>query len=222
VRWIRRYIHLLRGRDRGTVAITFLLSLPLLMLIIGLLVQLSLLVNARLTLDRAATAAARSAMTSLPADPVIDQVDGMSNVRRAAYIALAPISPVAPAASTDGETVGQALAALSGGNSALPRNFAGRYTYAEAATLVEVDPIDANGVVLPMEDFSRAAAPRIRLTLRYDFRLTVPLINMPLVAVFGRSGTVAGITGRFFTISTTREVQLSPGREVPTGITGEP
>ena len=67
--FVGKYLRLLKGRDKGTVAITFLLSLPILLTVIGVLVQYALLANAQLTLNHAVQSAARSAMTALPTDP---------------------------------------------------------------------------------------------------------------------------------------------------------
>ena len=66
LRWLRRKD---RTWDRGTVAVTFLLSLPILLFIIAIFVQYALIVNAQLVIDRAVQAAARTAMTALPTNP---------------------------------------------------------------------------------------------------------------------------------------------------------
>src|SRR5437763_1937362 len=92
---LQRYLELLRGRDKGTVAVTFLLSLPLLLILIGIFAQYALLVNGRLTVDRAVSSAGRSAMTALPTYEPVDDIDGEATVNKAARLALVPISPVA-------------------------------------------------------------------------------------------------------------------------------
>jgi hypothetical protein len=223
VKLLRRYLHLLHMRDKGTVAITFLMSLPILLAIIGILVQYALLVNARLTLDRAVAAAARSAMTSLPTDPTIDRnpadgapLDGLANVQRTASLSLEPLSPAAGFITFDASNVSQALSQI---GVPLPDGFAARYSYAQTAHSVQIDPIDINGNLQANGvNFARTAAPRIRLTVRYDFQLTVPFASL----LIGRPDTVAGLNGRFLTLSSARDVQLSDGREAPTNANGEP
>src|SRR6185295_12928208 len=98
-----------------------------------------------------------------------------------------------------------------------PDRYTARYTFAESATIVTIQPIDDNGSPIGVAAFATQRAPRIRLTVTYDFQITVPVINM-----IGRTDTVAGITGRFRTLTSTLDVQLSPGREAPTGAEGTP
>ena len=209
-RMVGGYWQLLKGRDRGTVAITFLLSLPILMTVIGVLVQYTLLANAKLTVDRAVQAAARSAMTALPTDPVIDTRGGPALVQRAALMTLEALSPVSPEVSADGMTVADALAQV-GANP--PASYAARYSYAQQATQLAILPIDGTGM-----NYAASAAPRVRITVQYDFQLTVPLLK----DVIGRTATVAGITGRFLTLTSSLDVQLSHGREAPTDGVGDP
>ena len=45
---LAQILDLFRRRDKGTVAISFMLSLPILMLLVGILTQFALLANARL------------------------------------------------------------------------------------------------------------------------------------------------------------------------------
>ncbi len=209
-RLFKKYLRLLHGRDKGTVAITFLLSLPILLAILGILVQYALLVNARLTVDRAAQAAARSAMTALPTDPIIGEAGGNGYVERAALMILEALSPASPQVSLDGQAVADALAQV-GANP--PATYAARYAYAQGATRVTITRIDGSG-----ETYPRTAAPRVRITVQYDFQLTAPFIN----AAVGRSDTVAGVTGRFLTLTSTLDVQLSHGRQAVTFGSGRP
>jgi len=192
------------------VAITFLLALPILMTVVGVLVQYTLLANAKLTVDRAVQAAARSAMTALPTDPVIGDRGGPAFVQRSALMTLEALSPAAAEVSDDGVTVADALAQV-GANP--PASYAARYAYAQQATQVTILPIDGSGA-----NYAQDAAPRVHITVQYDFRLTVPLLK----DVIGRSDTVAGITGRFMTLTSGLDVQLSHGREAATDGVGEP
>jgi hypothetical protein len=193
---------LLRGRDSGTVTLTFALSLPILLLLIGILVQFALLANAQLALDRAVHAGARSAMTSLPVDPAIGDAGGPANVERSVRMILESLSPASPETpTTEAQTVAQALQAL---GAALPDRYVERYSYAHRATVISIVPIDGT-----QANFARERAPRVRLTVQYDFRVTVPILGVFL----GRVDTVAGVQGRFRTLTSTVDVQLSPGRE---------
>ena len=205
-----RYWRLLKGRDKGTVAITFLLSLPILMTVIGVLVQFTLLANAKLTVDRAVQAAARSAMTALPTDPAIDARGGPALVQRSALMTLEALSPVSQDVSADGVTVADALAQV-GANP--PVTYAARYSYAQQAAQVTILPIEGTG-----SSYAQDAAPRVRITVQYDFKLTVPLLK----DVIGRTDTVAGVAGRFLTLTSTLDVQLSHGREASTNGVGDP
>lgn len=214
-RLFRRYVQLLKGRDKGTVAITFLLSLPILLVIFGVLVQISLINNARLTLHRALTSAARSAMTSLPVDPAIGDRGGPAFPTRSALMILESLSPVSPFDSSDGQTVADALTQC---GATPPSNYASRFAFAEQATTVTYQPLDINGNVVGTMNYPVTAAPRVRITITYYFLLTVPGVN----AGIGRSDTVAGVDGRYLTLTSSLDVQLSHGREAPTNSEGSP
>src|SRR5215212_9878765 len=72
--------------DTGSAAVSFILAFPIFLTIVGIVVQMALMVNAKIMVTHAADAAARAAATSLP--------DGHpENVQKAAWQALAPISP---------------------------------------------------------------------------------------------------------------------------------
>ncbi len=214
--FFRKCLRPFHGHDRGSSAVTFILAFPILLLILGILVQYVLLINAHLTLDRALAAAARSAMTSLPTDPAGDSIHGPDNVRRTATLALEPLSPAAPNSSPEADTVADSLAQL---GVPVPSTFATRYAYAQSATSVEIDPIDANGNIVGAGiNYASAAGGRARITVRYDFRLTVPLFG----TMIGRLDTIGGLAGRYQTLSSTIDVQLSDGREVATNGSGEP
>jgi Flp pilus assembly protein TadG len=200
----------LKGRDKGTVAVTFLLSLPILLTVIGVLVQYALLANAQLTLNRAVQAAARSAMTALPTDPGLGERGGPDFVRRSALMTLESLSPAAADVSNEGLAVADALEQV-GENP--PASYAARYNFAQQATQMDIAPLGGSGT-----DYPRMAAPRVRLTVQYDFLLTVPVLR----DVVGRTDTVAGITGRFMRLTSSLDVQLSHGRQAPTNGAGVP
>jgi len=200
----------LKGRDKGTVAITFLLSLPILLTVIGVLVQYALLANAQLTLNHAVQSAARSAMTALPTDPNLGERGGPTLVERSALMTLESLSPAAADVSNEGVAVAGALA-QAGVNP--PASYAARYNYAQQATRMDISPLGGTNT-----DYPRMAAPRVRITVWYDFHLTVPLLK----DVVGRTDTVAGVSGRFLRLTSFLDVQLSPGRQAPTNGVGDP
>jgi hypothetical protein len=200
---------LLGGRDKGSVAITFLLSLLVFIPAVGVTVQYALLVNARLTMSRAMAAAARSAMVSLPTDSKIDGTDGSTNVDRAAFMVLESVSPRSPDASEDAQDVATALQSA---GLTLPPDYAKHYAYAEQATGITIQRIISNGQLdapFTEEHFERLPGPRVRITMTYNYLLTVPMFNMLL----GRGDNVAGVDGRFWTFTISQDVQLSDGRE---------
>jgi Flp pilus assembly protein TadG len=212
---LRKYAGLLKGRDKGTVAITFLLSLPILMAVIGVLVQFALLANARLTVDRAVASAARSAMTAVPTDQNLGDAGGVNYPVRSALMVLESLSPQSPNMVGDGETIKEALTQV-GANP--PGSYAARYDYAQQAAVVTIVPIDGNGNVISGVNYAATAAGRVRITVTYDFQLTVPAANV----MVGRAATVAGVTGRFLTLTSSLDVQLSHGRETPADAEGTP
>ncbi len=67
---------------------SFVLVFPIFLLIVGILVQYALLLNARVWVEHAADVAARSAVTALPDDRP-------AAVEKAAILALVPLSPAA-------------------------------------------------------------------------------------------------------------------------------
>jgi hypothetical protein len=222
---------LLRGRDKGTVAVTFLLSLPILLFIVAIFVQYALIVNAKLVVQRAAMAAARTAMTALPLDPDVDGIEGDIMVRRSAYMALAPLSPMAGSASADGEMLGDSLERLGMLQGKGGASFGRRYTYAENGATVEWERIGDDGAALPdaawePADYARARGQQIRLTVTYPFLLTVPAVNKLIGAEIGTGkGTgsgAGGVTGRVLTLTATRVVTLSHGREAAANGNGWP
>jgi len=206
---IRRIRAILKGRDKGSVAIQFVLVLPLLMVIVGVIVQFGLLVNAHFTLRRAIAAAARSAMVSLPTDQVIGDQGGQPFVERSALMVLTTISPMSrTGTSYDGTTVMNAL--VDAGLSLPDPAYAQRYTFAQQATVVSITPLNTN--------FAQRGAATARVAISYKYLLKVPLVD----ALVGTRETIAGVSGWYTTITTYLDVQLSPGRETIADPYGDP
>jgi hypothetical protein len=226
---IKKYAELLRGRDRGTVAVTFLLSLPILLFIMSLVVQYALIVNARIVLNRAAAAAARSAMTALATDPSVETtgdgpgappLDGVAFVKMAACERLESISPVSPipagVPNSDTQTIRSYGLSVDNG-------FGARYDYADQATTIHWQAVDDAGNPIgdldpPPSVLCHSAGQGMQLTVSYRFYLNAPGAKL----FIGDAGNVGGVNGRFLTLSTTYRFHIVHGREAATTGNGAP
>jgi len=213
---LRRLGRLFAGRDRGTVAISFLLCLPILIMVVGVIVQYAMLVQTRLVIVRALSSAARSAVTALPSDQVIGDRGGPDVVRRAAFMMLQSISP--PATDSSSAEALNIADALQQTGLTPPTSFAARYTFAQQAAVVTVVPIDNNGMEIsdPNFNYKLYRSSGARITIVYQAPLVVPGINK----LYGTYTTIAGVTGYFSPMTVTQDVQLSPGREAAGGFSG--
>ncbi len=231
---LRRYVELLKGRDKGTVAVTFLLSLPLLLVTLCVITQYALIINARIVLNRAVSAAARSAMVCLPTDPQIDtqydnqtELQGDQMVNQSAMMILESISPKAQGAISDEGR--QITDSLQKSGIQVPTTFADHYTFAQAATTLEWTQVDTSGQPIPgtqwpPEQFAHWRGQTIQLTVHYRFYLNVPGSKLWGAALSGQTGvdTIAGVTGYFIPLTATYTVQLSHGREAQSTPEGVP
>jgi Flp pilus assembly protein TadG len=194
---VLRFLH----DDRGAATTSFILAFPIFLTIVGIIVQMALMVNAKIIVNHAADAAARAAVTSLP--------DGHpENITTAALIALAPLSPKADTNSSDAQGVYDALQNI-GANVA--DSFPARYSYAEQATQVSWTP--------DSQDLSQSVAQPVEVTVTYRFQLTVPGIMKMAQAT---EDTVAGVHGWFWTVTAKCQVETSQGRKVPVSDDGSP
>jgi Flp pilus assembly protein TadG len=186
--------------DHGAASISFILCLPIFYLIVAVIIQYALLVNARTMVEHAAHVAARSAMTALP--------DERSEaVLRAARFAVVPLCPEAQGAvDSEAATTADALAQC---GVDVPDSFARRYTYA-----VEATRADWSG-----GGFVHNEGREIEVTVRYRFYLTVPVAAGLLS---GRQETVGGVAGKFQDLAATVRVQASHGRKAGADGTGWP
>jgi Flp pilus assembly protein TadG len=183
--------------ERGTVAVSFILVLPLFLMVLSIIIQYALLVNARVMVGQAALATGRSATTMLPTDPQLDGITLPDPINQTAYINLVPLSPPATAnVDPDADAIANGF---SNAGVNVPSTFAARYTYAAQATQV----------TYPQVAYPQMAGQDIEITVTYRFLLTVPGAS----AFIGQSDTVAGVTGRFFTITSTVHVQTAHGRQ---------
>ena len=196
---LRRFARTLHS-DQGSAAVPFILALPIFLWIVAILVQYTLIVNAKLLIDHAAQSAARAAVTSLPEGHP-------ENVRAAAYLSLATLSPVATVpVQSQADAVYQALQ-----TSGIPvaDSFPARYTYAMDAAQVDWNP---------QIDFTTSPGRQTDVTVTYRLCLTVP----GAMGLIGSADTVAGIKGRFLTIASTSRVETSHSRQTGSGGGGWP
>lgn len=186
--------------DQGTVAVSFILALPIFLIILAILVQYALLINAKIMLDQTAISAGRTAATCLPTDVQLDNVIAEDNINRTAYIQLVPLSPVARGGTNaESQVVAQAF---TNAGVQLPAKFAERYTYAAEATAVSY----------PQRNYAASNGQDLELQVSYKFYLTVPGAQR----LIGNADTVGGISGRFITLFSTTQVQTAHGRQAAT------
>lgn len=201
--WVTRLGERLR-EERGTAAVTFLLSLPVFLTIVAVMVQLALLVNAKILIHHAAFMAGRAAVTCLPEQR-------FAEIDRAARMALTPLSPVA-GGDVDPEGLSMQDALRNAGVD-VAETFAARYSYAMAATTVRYPNPG------PPDFYLTHHGQPIEVTVTYRFYLTVPVAKMFIAPL---ADTVGGINGRFLTMSATCPVQTAHGRQAVTGNNGWP
>jgi Flp pilus assembly protein TadG len=231
---LRKYLQLLKGRDKGTVAVTFILSLPLLLVTLCVIAQYALIINARIVLNHAVAAAARSAIVCLPTDPAIDTandnltpIQGDQLVNESARMILESISP--KATTSIDEEARTITDSLQKSGIQVPNSFADHYAFAEAATTVSWMQLDTAGQPIPgtqfpPEQFAKWRGQTIQLTVNYRFYLNVPGAKIWGRALSGQDGpeTLAGVTGYFIPLTASYNVQLSHGREAMSDNSGVP
>jgi len=189
--------------DGASAAVSFILAFPIFLTIVAIVVQMALMVNAKIMVTHAADAAARAAATSLP--------DGHpENVQKAAWQALAPISPKSTgAAASEGSDVYNALKAVGAKPS---ETFAARYTYAMGATDVTWTP--------QQKDFEGSPGQEVEVTVTYKFMLTVP--GAMRMVPDADPATVAGVKGRFWSVTAKGRAVTAHGRKAPANGSGWP
>lgn len=199
-RAIRRLLAALHD-DRGGAAISFVLTFPIFLIIVGIIVQYALIINAKVNIDRAAQAAARAAITCLPDEQP-------ERVSQAARMSLVPLSPEAKSPiAAEAEGMYDSLRRM-GVNTA--ETFPRRYTYAMEATRVTWNP---------RIDFLHSAGREIEVMVVYRYYLTVP---GAMQFISGNTETIAGVTGKFVDIASRVRVQTVHGRQARTRGDGWP
>lgn len=177
VRSVRR----LRRSEKGAAySLNMAITLPFYTVLVGFLIEWSLMQNVHVGVNYAAWAAARAAIVWLPAETtkLSTAAENVDMVRRAAVNAITPwsssIAPVPSGTSSaeggDALLAGYQSAAL--GSQQQPSYVQKKWNYANAATRVEFDP--------PLEQL-RSANPQepqvVRVTVHYEMPFNLPGIG---------------------------------------------
>lgn len=186
--------------DRGAAAVSFVLVLPIFLIVVGAIVQLALIANAAVVLNYAAFVAARSAITSAP--------DGKANhPRRAATMVTTSISPAGRGIGSSRAQARNIQKVLRRSGVRMPDRYERRYGYAAAVTRVAIKP-----------SVSARSSPRdVRATVTYKFELTVPGAMQILAP---RATTIAGVRGHFYSMQAACTLRSTPGRSNGSGVLG--
>jgi hypothetical protein len=179
----RRARRFIRRGERASALFDFVLTFPLFLMIVLIIVQMALMINARLVVGWAAFAAARSA--------VVSSEGGIDAARReaeaAAAIGTLPIAPSSPLHELPDLRV---LPLLIAGNenpelpgSQMGRRWlrtAGKLGGARALTDVEISGADRYGRFSPRSP--------VTVTVLHRYQLRVPWAGGALAALVGRRG----------------------------------
>ncbi|MEM1444468.1 MAG: hypothetical protein AAGF84_00280 [Planctomycetota bacterium] len=196
---VSRFYRHFRREDSGVVATALVLVLPIYLGAIAVLVQLSLLASAGLVVNHAAFASARALKVHFTTDEI-------QPIHQSATLVLQSISPRSPQVTGRDQRIAQQLASTRTIDPVGDRVSA-RHAYARVATMVTIDP-PASGVRRMFLSVS-PPAPR-RLTLSYDFMLTVPIAARVLSPDVQ---TIAGVRGRFFRMRASSDTMTAPGED---------
>jgi Flp pilus assembly protein TadG len=161
-------------KESGTAMLDFVLTFPFFVMIVLIVIQFALMVNARIVVSWAAFAGARSA--------IVWTDDGLEvakkRAQRAAAVACTAISP-RPAFSIPFTDVGAELLVAHGKTNVLHRlaRVSGMHRYALAATDVEVKAGSEKGEIGPHDP--------VTVTVTYQFHLAVPYADGVFSRAFG-------------------------------------
>jgi len=198
----------------GTIMVEFALALPIVMLIMGMVIQLALLANASLVVRYAAFSAARVAIISFERPQAWSIEESLSNqpekIDRAAQLVLATISPRAGGTDASAWAMRRILARQHGpwGD----RHYHERMSYAKAATTVVKDDAYPEAQISFVQlGIPNIFAPKqVDVTVKYDFLITIPGIYLLPGVTKPAPG---GVSGRVFTIEQTVRLQSTGARQ---------
>lgn len=198
------------GRDcAGTVAVEFILVLPVLIYTLSSIVQTALLGQAALITRHAAFCAARTAIVNTERGLISDwnqetvTDDGAEDALTSAVFILGTISPN-EGGGTDLAAEGIRDIRSHQGAPWIDNGYPARVAFARAATTLELNLDSPFGIPNP-------AAPRVvEADLTYRYLLVGPGVAKLLVA--SRS-TIGGVEGRFFPITSKVTLQSTGPRE---------
>ena len=158
-RIIRRCLHAFAA-DHGSAAVSFILTFPIFLTIVAVIVQLALMVNARIMV----------AVLPGRCRPIGDDKPFLTDIRKMSGMPLHPrklcaLGPEATSGSSR-RCGGCAVNALRSLGVDVPDSLAARYAYAMEATTVSWSP--------EIDFAARSKASEVEVTVNYQFHLTVP------------------------------------------------
>ncbi|MEQ9617143.1 MAG: pilus assembly protein [Phycisphaerales bacterium] len=201
----------LHGAQAGSVMVEFTLVFPIVLLVMGMVVQLALFANASLVVRYAAFASARTACVTFSRSLVGIEEDldlEPERIEETAHLILASISPRAGGNDTQARALNNIQRRQNGlwGTSTLPQ----RVRYARLATNLTTE----DGY--PPANFGFASignvfAPKeVTVTIRYQYLITIPgLYTLPGLS----TPAPAGVSGRIITITQSVTLQTTGARE---------
>ncbi|MEI7766492.1 MAG: hypothetical protein WCJ97_03540 [Phycisphaerae bacterium] len=181
--------------EEASVSISFMLVFPIYLTIVGVLVQFSLLLAAKIVVEHAAIVAARSATTCLTEPAFI--VDRSAQPAQAAALILAQLSPKGNSGIS--APVQAAYDAMLDVSVTPGASFPARYQYA----------LETTTVTWQGNNFDRRMSQPITVSVSYPFRLTVPGV---MAFIAPNVETKAGLDGHYITLKSEATVMTGHGR----------
>jgi len=206
-----RAVRRLHGAQLGTVMVEFTLVFPIILLVMGMVIQLALFANASLIVRYAAFSSARVASVSYTRTLIAieESIDlEPEKIDQAAHLVLASISPATGGNDAQAALITRFQSRQNGVWGS--RSYAQRMNYARAATTVTIDDRypPANFVFASV---GNVFAPKeVEVTIRYQYLITIPgLYNLPGLS----TPAPGGVSGRVINIEQTVTLQTTGARE---------
>jgi len=201
----------LHSAQAGTVMVEFAFVFPIILLVMGMIVQLALFANASLVVRYAAFSSARVAIISFTRSftGIEASLDlEPEKIDQAAHLILATISPVTSGNNRQAGVISTIQARQNGqwGSRSYPQ----RMRYARLATTVETNDTYPPANVGFASVGNVFAPKQVAVTVRYKYFITIPgLYNLPGIS----TPAPAGVSGRVITIEQTVTLQSTGARE---------